>query len=354
MLIVAVAVGTPALFGFVPPRIPRASWAALFVVLIVSLFVAAVGERLTRTRYAAFGVAVVASWAVVATASATGLLPILLVLTAALSAYVVPVRVGVVLIGLNSVVLAGTTVMFDADRVDIVMTVGFYALIQWATLFSSMSLLREQRMRRELTETHVELQAATVLLAESARTAERLRISRELHDLVGHQLTVLALELEAARHRDGDSARAHVEHANTVARGMLADVRATVGELRSESTDLAGSLRQLVDGLPGLDVTLDVAPDAQVGDEHTVAFVRALQEIVTNTVRHTDARRLHVEVITDEHGTTLTAIDDGPGARNVTFGNGLRGLAERFDALGGTVTVDGRDGFRVTVRVPAP
>ncbi len=145
----------------------------------------------------------------VATAPTAGLLPILLVVTAAVNVYVVPVRVALTIVAFNTVVLAATATIPGAIG-EVALMVGFYLLIQLATVFGSVSLLREQRMRRELTEAHVDLRAASVLLTESARTAERLRISRELHDLIGPQLTVLALELEVARHHDGGRrARTH-------------------------------------------------------------------------------------------------------------------------------------------------
>jgi signal transduction histidine kinase len=133
----------------------------------------------------------------------------------------------------------------------------FYLLIQVASAFSTATLLREVRMRTELARAHVELRAAGVLLEESARTAERLRISRELHDLIGHQLTVLTLSLEAARHLEGEQSRRQVERADQVARELLGDVRATVGEMRARPRDLGAALRGMVEGMPGLEVEIE-------------------------------------------------------------------------------------------------
>ncbi|MDG4798160.1 histidine kinase [Micromonospora sp. WMMD1082] len=353
MLVVAVAVAAPGLFGAVETTIPHGWWIALFVGFLAALL-AAVGTRVSgRLRYGAFAATVVAAWVLVLSASSLGLLPVLLVLTAAVSVYVVPLRVGLIVVGLNTVVIILGTGSAASDPVEVTVLGGFYLLIQLASLLSSVTLLREQRMRRELAEAHVDLQAASVLLSESARTAERLRISRELHDLIGHQLTVLTLELETARHLDGDAARTHTERANRVARDLLGDVRATVGQLRAETPDIAQALRGVARDLPGLDVTIDVSPGVHVDEEGNAAFVRATQEIVTNTIRHSDARELRILVTADDHGTVLDARDDGRGARNVVLGNGLRGLSERFHTLGGDLAVDGGDGFRVTARVPA-
>ena len=353
MLAVAVAVGGPALFGAVDPTIPRPWWIALFVVLFVALLLAIVRERSDVLRYCLFATAIVASWAVLLTAPGMGLLPVLLVITAAVSVYITPLRVGFVVIGLNTAVLAVVLVLQHRGMADAVTSIGFYLLIQVATMLSSATLVREQRLRRELSQAHVDLRAASALLSESARTAERLRISRDLHDLIGHQLTVLTLELEAAKHREGERAREHVDRANQVARDLLADVRQTVSELRTASSDLSEALRQVVRDLPDLEVSVDVAPGVQVDEEQAAALVRAVQEIATNTLRHADARELWIEVAARPPGVVLTAVDDGRGYRELVPGNGLRGLAERFEALGGGVQFDGANGFRVTATVPA-
>ncbi|MGY2002635.1 sensor histidine kinase [Blastococcus sp. SYSU DS1024] len=352
MLVVAVVVAGPVLLGAADPTIPRGLWIAVFAVLIGALLVAAAGAGSSRRAHAAFALAVSSSWAVLLTAPGLGLLPVLLVVVAAVSVYVVPLRVGLLVVALNTAVIALASARQTGDVPQTLIITGFYLLIQLASVLSSVAVVREQRMRRELTEAHVDLRAATVLLSESARTAERLRISRDLHDLIGHQLTVLTLELEAAHHREGEQARVHVARANRVARDLLTDVRTTVGELRGGPPDLAGALRQVVRDLPGLDVTISVAPEVRVDEAQTVALVRAVQEIVTNTIRHAGARTLTIDVVADRSGVVLTAVDDGTGAREPVPGNGLRGLVERFEALGGDVSFGGDQGFRVTARVP--
>ncbi|MFI9485719.1 sensor histidine kinase [Promicromonospora sp. NPDC052451] len=351
MLAVSVGVGAPAVFGAVDLAIPRGWWVVLFAALILALLVALVFEP-GRARCVVFASGVVTSWAVLLTTQGVGLLPILLVITAALSVYVMPLRAGFVLAALNTVVIATAMVLQDRGTADVLVTVGFYLLIQVATMLSSVTLIREQRLRRELSQAHVDLRAASVLLAESARAGERLRISRDLHDLIGHQLTVLTLELEAARHRDGEQAREHVDRANQVARDLLTDVRRTVSELRTASSDLSEALRDVVRDLPDLEVSVEVEPGVRVDEEQASAVVRAVQEIVTNTLRHADARALRIEVAARPPGLVLTAADDGRGFHELVPGNGLRGMTERFAALGGDVELDGADGFRVTARVP--
>ncbi|MGN9766539.1 sensor histidine kinase [Micromonospora sp. SD12] len=354
MLVVCVGVGSPVMLGLVDPDIPAPVWVGLFVLTLGAALVAVAEVGRPVLRWAAYGTAVVAGWGVVATAPRAGMLPILLVVIVALGPEAVRLPVNLVVVALNTVVIALTVSRVHDGPVEPLASGVFYGLIQIATAFSVTAVRREQQHRRELTRAHVDLRAASVLLAGSARTAERLRISRELHDLLGHQLTVLTLELEAARHREGDPAREHVERAGRVAREVLADVRDTVSALRAGgAADLAEALRDVGRDIPGLAVTVDVGEDVEANEEQVAALVRAVQEITTNTLRHARARGLAVTVVRHGDAIRLTAVDDGQGARDVIPGNGLRGLAERFAALGGEVAYDGGAGFRVTARMPA-
>lgn len=378
MLIVTVAVASPVLFGVADPFIGRFLWSALFVVFLLNLIMA-IADLGRGVSLFGFVVSMVFSWILVLTAPGMGLLSILLVLTAAISAYLVPMKVGLSVVGLNTAVLAVNTVLLEQPPLEVALVVGFYLLIQTATLLSTHTLIREQHQRRELAQAHVDLRAASALLAVSSRSAERLRISRDLHDTIGHQLTVLALELEAAKHRSSGQSQEHVERAGTVARELLAEMRSTVSQLRAEPTDLAGALGKVVADLPGLHVELDVEPGLSLDEERTEALVRTVQEVTTNTLRHADATRLWISVGLDDQvgldgqdgrDVVLTAQDDGRGredAARAGAGNGLRGIAERFEMLGGRAefgTVAGRagssarvggnvgQGFRVTARVP--
>ncbi|QFG69967.1 sensor histidine kinase [Ornithinimicrobium pratense] len=360
MLAVLLAIGLPVLTGVVSPELPRLWWSLTYVVTVVALVVAAAhsepGHPPVSGRVA-LGVATVGAWVLVGSAPA-GFLSILLVVVAALAVYLVPFGLVLAIVGLNTALLVLAWAWADGNGPwwEVVAAAALYLFLQIVSALSVLSLVREQRLRRELTAAHVELRAATALLGESARTAERLRISRDLHDTVGHSLTVLSLELEAARHREGEGAQAHVVRAGAVARELLGDVRAAVDELRTRPTDLREALEQVVHDIPGLEVRLEVAGDVEVGEEESAALVRAVQEIVTNTLRHAQARTLSVTVARDGEGcTVLQAQDDGRGAARVQPGHGLQGLVERFEALGGEVRFDGQGpaGFAVVARVPA-
>jgi signal transduction histidine kinase len=354
MLAVCAGIGASVVLGPTTPRIPLAVWLLLFSGAFVAILIASVCETRPRLQRGAFGCAVVLGWGSLLTAPDAGMLAIVVAAITAFGSHLLSFRAIVGLIGLNGVVIAIAWSRFSDTPGDLFFSVGLHVLIQFAAVLSVLAILREQRMRRELTEAHVELQTVGVLLEDSARTAERLRISRDLHDLIGHQLTVLTLELETARHREGAQAREHIERAGRVARDLLGDVRSTVNTLRAQPEgDLAASLRRIGRDVPGLDVTVEVAEDVQTDEEQAATLLRVTQETVTNALRHAEARELWIDITREGQEIVFTASDDGRGARDVVPGNGLKGLAERVEALGGSVDVDGGNGFRVTARVPA-
>ena len=217
---------------------------------------------------------------------------------------------------------------------------------------------RERLSREQLTHAHAELLSTRALLAESSRNAERLRISRDLHDTLGHHLTALSLQLDvASRLADGRAAE-HVSQAHAITRLLLSDVRDVVSELRGSGRfDLSRAIRSLADGASSLTIHLDL-PDVLEIDEgaRADALLKCVQEVITNTTRHAAARHLWITVTPGTDGIALQARDDGRGARTILPGNGLTGMRERFEALGGRVEFrsgDGR-GFEVQGDMPTP
>src|SRR5690625_4671155 len=113
-------------------------------------------------------------------------------------------------------------------------------------------------------------------------------------------------------------------------------------------------LSSQVDLQPGGVRMADRGGDGLLGEtdeDEQVAFIRLAQEAVTNTVRHSYATRLQIDLACEDGQVTLVARDDGVGAHTSELGNGLQGLRERFEDLGGELTVDGRHGFAVTGRL---
>lgn len=245
---------------------------------------------------------------------------------------------------------------------------GAYAGFELFAFYTFRMADSERQARAELARTHESLLAARQLLAESTRAAERLRIARELHDVLGHHLTALSLNLEAALHAPEDKSREHMVTAQRLAKGLLEEVREVVSTLRQDEEvppsdsapalegRLAAALAELRTGVDGPLVHLTVRPDVRLGSPelaHTV--LRWTQEVFTNAVRHAGARNLWLEVSDGGGGLNLRACDDGRGAAEIVPGNGLQGMRERLERLGGRLDVasaPGR-GFEVTAWIPA-
>jgi signal transduction histidine kinase len=198
--------------------------------------------------------------------------------------------------------------------------------------------------RDELGRTNAELRAAQALLNESARLGERLRIARDLHDVMGHTLTTLAIHLDVAARLTSGPAAEHVAHARTAAGELLDQVRSVVSRFRVEPLDLRAALEALARSAQGLQVHLRLPPDLAVSDPaRAEAIVRCVQEVITNAMRHARARELLIEVRNEDHGLAITARDDGRGGQ-FTPGNGLEGMRERFENLGGSLAISSSEG----------
>ena len=288
----------------------------------------------------------------------SGLGSILLMVAAGVIPWLLPAGSGVVLLLLSQ--LAVLPIYYGVFRMPL-----FEALMQ-SLLYAGFSLFiyvtslvarQQAQARDEQRRLNAELRATRALLAESARVNERTRISRELHDLLGHHLTALSLNLEVASHLTEGRAQEHVRQAHTLARLLLTDVREAVSQLRDASggIDLAAALRPLADHVPALDIELDVQSPLAVDDpERAQVMLRGTQEIITNAVRQAQARRLRIRVWRQADALMLEASDDGQGAEALVPGNGLRGMRERIVQCGGSLDIQTRPGagFRLQLSLP--
>jgi len=223
-------------------------------------------------------------------------------------------------------------------------------------LLTSYMTARQTRARQELARSNAELRATEALLTDSSRMAERARISNELHDLLGHHLTALSLNLEAASHLTEGRGREAVEKSRSLAKLLLSDVREAVSTAReTPSVDLIRALSPLVEGIPRPEVHLELSDHLELTDpERAHALVRCVQEIITNAARHSAAQNLWIEIRESDQGLVVQARDDGKGAEEIRPGQGLAGMRERLERLGGRLEVASKpdEGFRVQAWLP--
>lgn len=187
-----------------------------------------------------------------------------------------------------------------------------------------------------------------------ARVAERERISRDLHDLLGHTLSVIALKSELAGKlamREPQRAQREMGEVEQVSRAALAQIREVVSGMRSRG--VAGELEHARVALKAAAVTLDLSgevPSLAPASEAVLAMV--VREAVTNVIRHAQASRCRVAFRGDDGGVEVEVHDDGRGGR-IVAGSGIEGMRARLTDVGGRLELDSRHGTRVRAWVPA-
>lgn len=186
-----------------------------------------------------------------------------------------------------------------------------------------------------------------------AKTAERERIARDLHDLLGHTLSLIVLKTELVARlleRDPTRAQSEIRDVERTAREALAEVRQTILGYRIPA--LKEELSNARTALQTAGMSLDCdAPELSLPPTEEGVLALVLREAVTNVVRHSGARHCHIRLQQDSGNYRLEVHDDGSGGHAVE-GNGLRGMRERIEALGGTLERATRRGTRIVVTLP--
>ncbi len=193
-----------------------------------------------------------------------------------------------------------------------------------------------------------------------AAVAERERIARDLHDVLGHTLSVVVLKAELAgrlinRHDPSDHARAATEIADVerIARNALAEVREAIGGYRARGLGAEIEAARLTLDAAGVTLVLDTATAsaANLSAPEEIALSLALREAVTNIVRHSCATTCRLGFATEANQRRLGIEDNGQHATN-REGNGLRGMRERIESLGGRLSLERDNGTRLLIELP--
>jgi len=225
-------------------------------------------------------------------------------------------------------------------------------------------LRREQRARAELADANARLRGYAAQAEELATTQERNRVARDIHDGLGHHLTVVQMQVQAARAvlaSDPARADAVLAKAQQQSTEALAEVRRSVAALRERRTvpPLPEALEVLVDEMSAGGVPTELAvtgPVRPLAPEVEESLYRAAQEGLTNVRKHAAAGSARLELRYGQDGTVrLEVRDDGRGTTAPSeTGFGLLGLRERATRLGGSVDVVSEPGHGTTVRVAVP
>lgn len=292
-------------------------------------------------------------------------------LFAAQAVLFLPGRDAILWVALFSVVtfVGGLYVIGRDGLLAVLATTGGNAIFGGLAAVLRQTRLARQRVEsllQDVQESHERLRELSVTAQQLAVAHERERIAREMHDALGHRLTVAVVQLEGARRlipREPERAAAMVEQMREHLKEGLGELRATVAELRSpvEGT-LEAALEQLVDAFrraTGLEVHLHLTASLPgLTDDVRHALYRTCQEGLTNVQRHADAHRVWVILEHVGDGLALRIDDDGRGFPDEVAQDrfGLGGIAERIGTLQGAMALGSRPGggARLEVRVPVP
>jgi signal transduction histidine kinase len=264
-------------------------------------------------------------------------------------------RTALVWLVIQNILFASVLAWHGVNPFNLPVTSSF--LLQLLTVLLLRMTLKEATGREAISRINQELLSSRALLAEASRQKERLRIAQDLHDLMGHQLTSLHLNLETlSRTPLSPSAKQVLQQSQGTVTHLFDDVRSAVSALRDDQhEDFEQALQQLFSPLSGVQLHVKThGPLRLENPEITKTGLRCLQEILTNTLRHAEAQNLYVLLESTDEGLVIQTRDDGRGTEHLKAGHGLTGMRERVEALGGRVQVTSKkgEGFMLNVQIP--
>jgi len=264
-----------------------------------------------------------------------------LIYGAAMAARTFPTRGAV--IALAAQVTVGVLIVFVLDQ-----PMWHYMMPVLAVLIGAVTIQGER------TEAgNAKLRLAQAEVERLAKLAERERIARDLHDVLGHTLSVVVLKSELAQKlitRDVTRAAAEMAEVERIARAGLAEVREAITGYRSSG--LAAELEHVRETLvaAGIQATID-AGAVNLAPAQETALSLALREATTNVIRHAQATSCHIRFYAQDGSVLMEVADNGRGG-TAPFGNGLTGMRERIQALGGVLQRESERGTRLLIKLP--
>ncbi len=246
--------------------------------------------------------------------------------------------------------------LWQSDRPA--MSVLIYSSFQLFAMLMAWYSHQADKRRDELMLLNADLIATRSLLAETVRDSERLRLSRELHDVAGHKLTALKLNLSALARQPDLAKHGSIETCANLADELLAEIRGVVQQMRlHDGMDLHSAIEKMAAPFPRPQLQLAIDETAtHVPMLQAEVLLRTVQEALTNAARHSQAQQLWVVLQRDTTQWLLRIRDDGRMASNWQKGNGLQGMTERLENLGGGLRCEHSNtgGMQIEAWLPVP
>lgn len=281
-------------------------------------------------------------------------LAILNIIWVSILPYLLPMRTAV----LVAVAVLGLWFGVDAvlEQRSMWITGLLYSSFHFFALLMTNQARSEQKAKQELQQTHQHLLATQDLLMMASQQQERSRIARDLHDVLGHHLTDLTINLQVAGHLTEGEAKAKVDQCHQIAKLLLSDVREAVSALRQQQQfSVYQALDKLLTDVPGVTVRWDCPVDVELADVKVAQqLLLIVREALTNTLRHSQATEFYLSVTPAVQAVELVMSDNGKVAPLWKPGNGLTGMRERVVSCAGALEWQVKDGhFQLRVTLPA-
>lgn len=233
-----------------------------------------------------------------------------------------------------------------------------WALFTYVVYMTNKQRNIEEELRM-MDRANLELKSYIEVAEENAEIRERKRISREIHDTLGHALTGISAGIDAVLvlvDMDKESAKKQLHNLSEIVRQGIVDVRRSLNKMRPgalEELTLKASLQALIKPYTKI-ANLTIELDYQWGEgdfEKTTEIVifRAIEEAITNSIRHGQAQHIWLKLTHDETHYYVDISDNGRGCQNIKYGFGLTQMQERLATIGGKVSYQGDDGFKIKI-----
>ncbi len=347
----AVAIGSRA----VDPSQQPLQWTFLLAFLLALLCGACTPHRQQGAgRAVLLAIEAMCAIAVIWFSPRSGAAPVLLVVLMAQIAMLYPPRVTVAAaIALNTALYL---LLREGGHREPLLATTLYVGFQAFAALSSHYAKTAETARDMLVRVNADLLATRALMADSARDSERLRLARELHDVAGHKLTAMTLNLRVLAGDPALRQRRELAITAQLATELLDDIRRVVQNSRGgDGLDLQTALFALAAPLPNLRLHLSIVDDVLVTDAAIAeTILRLVQEALTNSARHARARTLSVQLTRDDRRLSIRIDDDGHVNGPITEGSGLTGMRERVAAINGTMTVSTNDCGALRIEAALP
>lgn len=229
-----------------------------------------------------------------------------------------------------------------------------YGTFHLFALLMSSAYRNESIAHQALAAKNLELITTQQLLSEYSKQEERLRISRDIHDTLGHNLTALSIKLQLASRLSSDQAKSEIDDCYNLVKTILSDIRGAVSEWRSyEHPNVKSAVLLLLEGAPNISSELTFNLDQEIPVKMAHNVLMCIQEAITNTLKHSGARSIYLDISNNNDQLCIHYSDNGTVVSNFKSGNGLNGMRERVEEFQGTIDFTIKDrGLHIQICLP--